>query len=207
MNAESIKALSSRLPFTLRGVAAFAQRPTSHVLGIAFVIACLVAASVAWFANHVWVPVVENAIRELPDQGAIRHGLIEWTNSSPAFLGASQKFAILVDAEATEGASRVADVQVEFHRNEMKICSPYGCASLAYSSNYVIGFNHLDASPAWGAWKQTLFAGLVLGVIASLFASWLALALAAMFPLRLLAYLTDRQATTSGCWRLLSVCV
>ncbi len=202
MNTESLKKLSSRMPFTLRGVAAFSGRPASHLLGIAFAVACIVAVSVMWFAHHVWAPVIENAIGQLPQQGQIQHGQLEWSNASPAFLGEGPRFAILVDAEATEGASRVADVQLEFHRNDLKICSPFGIYSVAYPSNYIIGFNHLEAAPAWGAWKPALFAGLGLAVIVGMFASWFGLSLAAMLPLRLLAYLNDREATPLGCWRL-----
>lgn len=202
MNTESLKTLSSRLPFTLRGVAAFAQRPASHVLGVAFLVACLVAGSVAWFAHHVWVPMIESAIPQLPDQGQIQHGQLAWSNAGPAFLAESPQFAILVDADATEGASRVSDVQLEFHRNDLKVCTPFGIYSVTYPSNYLIGFNHLEAAPAWGAWKPALFVGLGFAILAGMFASWLALSVAAMLPLRLLAYLTDRETTPSGCWRL-----
>ena len=145
---------------------------------------------------------IERAISQLPDEGQIRRGQLEWTNASPIFLAASPQFAILVDATATEGASRVADVQLEFHQRDMKICSLFGCLSLAYPTNFLIGLNRLEAAPAWGAWKPALFAGLVAATVAGLFASWLALSADGLAPLRLLAYLADREATQSDCWRL-----
>lgn len=202
MNTESLKQFSSWMPFTFRGVAAFSRRSGGQVLGVAFLVACAVAAGVVWFAQQVWVPAVASAVDQLPEQGEIRHGRLEWTNAAPAFLAEGRLFAILVDAEATEGGSRVADVQLEFHREDLRICTPFGFYALAYPSNYVIGLNRSDAAPAWGAWRPAILAGLALGVGLVMLVSWLALSLAATLPLRLLAYLTDREAPVASCWRL-----
>src|SRR5213593_3424449 len=64
-------------PFTPRGIAAFASASFGRLFTLQVIVAVLAAGAVMWFLSTVWFPVVREAIKNLPEQGAIRAGQLE----------------------------------------------------------------------------------------------------------------------------------
>ena len=70
-------------PLTPRGVAAFARAPLMRLLLVQFIFALLAAIAVVWFLRTAWFPTVREAIENLPAQGEMKSGKLEWTADSP----------------------------------------------------------------------------------------------------------------------------
>src|SRR2546426_1163441 len=100
-------------PLTFGGVASFARASLSRLLVVQLIVALLVALSVACAALSGWFPVIETALSELPPNGRIEQGRLEWTKASPARLAEGSFLSILVDVEESNPTGQSADVQLE----------------------------------------------------------------------------------------------
>ena len=65
-------------PLTPRGVAAFARAKLGRLLLVQFIVALLAAASVVWFLDDGCFPTISEAIQQLPADGEIRSGKLDW---------------------------------------------------------------------------------------------------------------------------------
>ena len=81
MNASDDKAQFAWQPLTVRGVAAFASATLGRLLLVQFIVALLAAGTVVWFLHRAWFPMIGEAIRQLPPQGEIRSGRLDWPGS------------------------------------------------------------------------------------------------------------------------------
>ncbi|MBT3842134.1 MAG: hypothetical protein HOF61_08130, partial [Verrucomicrobia bacterium] len=59
-------------PLTFGGVARFAVASRWRLLAVELVFAFLVAATVVWFVQQAWLPVIDEAIKQMPPTGEIR---------------------------------------------------------------------------------------------------------------------------------------
>ena len=87
MNASDEKAQFAWQPLTVRGVAAFASATLGRLLLVQFIVALLAAGTVVWFLQRAWFPTIGEAIRQLPPQGEIRSGRLDWPGPSPVASG------------------------------------------------------------------------------------------------------------------------
>src|SRR6185295_4390797 len=106
-------------PLTPRGVAAFARAPMWRLWLVQFLFAAAVAATVGWFLHVNWFPIIQQAVRRLPEQGEIRAGRLDWTNASPQLLAEGRFLAVSVDLNHGGGVRSPAHVQVEFGRDDV----------------------------------------------------------------------------------------
>ena len=86
--------------FAIGGVAAFGAGTfgrLARLLGLASLgcTACLL-----WFAAAVIIPVIDQAIAQLPAHAEVRSGRLEWPGTRPAVLGSSAVLALQEAAEA-----------------------------------------------------------------------------------------------------------
>jgi hypothetical protein len=189
-------------PLTPKGVAAFAGASLGRLLGVQFLVALLAAGTAVWFLHSAWFPVVTRAIGQMPDQGEIRAGKLDWRGESPRLLAESRFLALAVDLRHEGHARSPAHLEVEFGRNDFNVFSLFGFVARAYPRNYVLAFNRTDLGPWWGAWAPVFLAftaGLVLG---GLMLSWAILATAYCLPAWLVALYANRQLDMPGSWRL-----
>lgn len=189
-------------PFTSHGVAAFAASSWGRVL-LAQVVAALVsAAAVLWFLHSAWFPVVGAAIQQLPDDGQIRSGQLDWLGSSPATLAENRFLAFTVDLQHTGTARPPAHLLVEFGRGDYKFFSLLGFVQGIYPRDRQIAFNRLELAPWWGAWSP-MFLVITAGLVVSgLLFCWAALAALYAAPAWLAAFFANRHLTLGGGWRL-----
>jgi hypothetical protein len=196
------QAQTAAQPLTTRAVAALARVPTAWLLLGQLMVALLVAGTVVWFLQRCWFPTIGDAIRRLPQQGALRSGVLEWQDSSPVCLAEGRFLAVVVDLDHVGQARSPAQVQVEFGRRDFKVYSLLGAAQRAYPRNGVVPFNRIELGPWWGAWAPAILAIAAATVVAGLMVSWVCLATLYCLPAWLIGFFANRDCSLGGTWRL-----
>jgi hypothetical protein len=189
-------------PLTPRGVAAFAQAPVGRLLIVQFVVALLTAAVVVWFVHGLWFPVVTLAIGQLPAQGQIRAGSLEWSGDTPARLGENRFLGFTVDLGRQGGLRLPSHIQVEFAQKDLKVFSLLGFVEIRYPGSLNFPFNRPELGPWWGAWAPPILGLIALGTVIGLLAVWAVLATLYAGPVWLIAFFADRELSLGGSWRL-----
>ena len=189
-------------PLTPRGVAAFASAAFGRLFVVQLVVALLVAGVVVWFLHTAWFPSVTAAIRQLPDQGQIRGGVLEWPGPSPAVLAEGRFLAFTVDLEHQGNARSPAHLLVEFGRNDFKIFSLLGYVQSPYPRGETVAFNRRELEPWWGAWSPMFLAMAGGAVAAGLMLTWAGLATLYSGPAWLVGFFANRDAGWGASWRL-----
>src|SRR5438477_11837048 len=69
-------------PLTFGGVAAFARASLKRLLLIQLICAAVVTGTVIWFFEQAWLPMIFEAVRQMPSEGEIRSGRLEWRGES-----------------------------------------------------------------------------------------------------------------------------
>lgn len=201
-NAPETPPLPVWQPLTFGGVAAFARARWTRLLLVQAVVAAVVAVAVLLVLGRGWFPVVTDAVRALTDFGSVRGGRLAWPKSEAVVLAENRWLGLALDLEETGEAGQVADLQVEFTRERIKLVSLLGYTSVPYPPGVEIALSRQVLDPWWNAWRPAfLFAG-GLGTMAWLFVSWSLLATLYAVPVRVLAWLAGRVASPGKCWRL-----
>jgi hypothetical protein len=166
------------------------------------VFALIGAGAVVWFFHYGWFPMIGEAVRNLPEQGEIRTGKLDWRGESPVRLAENRFLALTVDL-GHEGKTRSpAHLQVEFGLTNCKVFSVLGYISWRYPSQYIIAFNQPELEPWWGAWSPVLLAFAAAVVIAGLLLSWPVLATLYALPVWFFAFFGNRDLDLGRSWRL-----
>ncbi len=186
----------------MRGVAAFASAPWGRVLLVQLIVALIAAGTVVWFLHRAWFPKISEAIRQLPAQGEIQSGRLDWPEGSPARLADGRFIALAVDLDHTGAARSPAHLQVEFGRGDCKVFSLAGYVSAKYPRGQVIPFNRTDLVPWWGAWAPAILAVAATLVVVGLLVSWACLATVYTLPAWLVGFFANREVSLDGSWRL-----
>ena len=188
-------------PFTPRGVAAFGLATFTRVFFVQAAVAVLVGVALIWALRAAWVPVISEAIQQLPDTGNIQRGELHFPGESPQRLAENSKLAIVVDLEGTRAAGQVADLEFAFEKKRVVLRGPLGACWRDYGPQNVFSFNRPELTPWWDArrWAILLLLALALGV--AVFASWWALALVYVPLVKFIAFFADRALTWGGAWR------
>jgi hypothetical protein len=189
-------------PMTFGGVAAFAHARLSRLLVVWLVAALCVAASVIWFLNLAWLPVLETSFANLPNRSEIRGGKLDWRGPARARLGEGPFLCVLVDAEGSAAFGQIADVQLELRNDGLKVSSLLGYQTISFPRDRSVALNRLDAGAWWNAWKPVLLSGAGAAVVVGLFLSWALLATLYAGPVKFLAFFLDRDANWMASWRL-----
>ncbi|HRT57005.1 MAG TPA: hypothetical protein P5038_10295 [Candidatus Paceibacterota bacterium] len=189
-------------PFTARGVAAFAQARLGRLLTVQFLFALLVAASVAWFLHHAWVPVLDDTVNRLPDQSEIRAGVLDWRAASPVLLAENRFLAVAVDLDHTGQVRSPAHLCLELGRHDLRVYSLLGYLPVSYPTRLWISLNRPAALPWWGAWMPVLLALSAALTILVLFLAWAVLATLYTLPVWLVGFYANRQLGLRASWRL-----
>jgi hypothetical protein len=189
-------------PLTPRGVSAFAHASLGRLLLIQFGVALLAAAVAIWFLHNAWFSEVSTAISQMPAQGEVRGGKLQWPGDSPVRLAENRFLAIAVDLDHSGEMRSPAHVQVEFGREDLKVFSLLGFVQSAYPRGWVVAFNRVELQPWWGAWAPPLLAMAGAAAVGGLMLSWAALATVYCWIAWLIGFLANRDSSFSGSWRL-----
>lgn len=202
MNASEHNVQFAWQPLTFRGVAAFAQASLGRLLLVQLIVALLAAGTVVWFLHQCWFPVIGEALRQLPPEGEIRSGRLQWTGPLPACLADGRFLAVVIDLDHAGEARTPAHLQVEFGREDFELYSLLGFVRGAYPRRGVLAFNRTELVPWWGAWAPAILAVTALLVVAGLMVSWAGLATAYCLPAWLIGFFANRDCSLGGSWRL-----
>ena len=183
-------------------MAAFAHATTGRLLAVQLIVALVVAASAAWFLYDSWCPTVRAAIEQLPDEGEIRFGKLDWRGASPQLLAEGTFLAFSVDPEHAGDLRSPAHVQVEFGQETVFIHSLLGYAEARYPVKWIIAFNRTELKPWWGAWQPALLAGAAATVIVGLLLLWQVLATLYTLPVWLVVFYLNRDLKLHECCRM-----
>ena len=183
-------------------MAAFAHVRLGRLLVVQFIVAVLAAVAVDWFLAHGCFPTISTAIKQLPDQGEIRAGQLDWHGEAPVLLAEGGFLAFDVDLEHTGQIHSPAQVQIEFGRKTIRVFSLLGYREWNYPPGWIVAFNRTDLEPLWGAWKPDILAITAGAVIVGLMLSWAVLAAVYFLPVWLICFFADRDLNFRQSWRL-----
>jgi hypothetical protein len=189
-------------PFTFKGVADFARASLTRLFCFQVALAVFAAGAVTCFLEVAWVPVIQMVIDRLPRSGMIRSGKLEWQRTEPIRTVGSTFLWISVDPADSMELGEGADLQLEFGRTELRLRSLFGYWVVPYPKDYVVAFNHTELEPWWGAWHLPLSIAAATTITAALLLVWVFLALAYLWPVRLIAFYADRRLSWAGAWRM-----
>lgn len=189
-------------PLTPRGVAAFARAKLGRLLLVQFIVALTVAAAVAWLLYDGCFPTVGKAIEQMPAEGEIRSGKLNWRVDSPRLLAEGKFLALSVDLHHSSDLRSPAHLQLEFGKDNCFAYSLFGYAVWRYPSGWVIEFNRTELQPKWGAWQPALLAIAVGGVLACLMLCWFVVATVYAVPAWLIGFFANRDLTLREGWKL-----
>lgn len=180
-------------PLTFGGVAAFAHAPFGRVFSIQGLVAMAAAASVVWCLNTAWSPVIQQAISQLPEEGRVANGQLQWNQATPLVLAHNGFLVLSVDLDEPEIVNQATDVRCTFGKTGLCWGSLLGQVSIPYSTQYVWPFNRTELEPWWGAWKPIVLGGVGLTVLALLLLMWRMLAWLYSPLVRIIGFLLDRD--------------
>lgn len=166
------------------------------------IVALLAGLTVAQTLRHVWLPVCEDAMRQLPEGGALRDGRLIWPTNSPVRLAENSFLTVDVDTDKTGSFSHLADLGIELGSHSLKFYSLFGFLELPYPSDANIVLTRASVEPWWGARKPFVLIGVGAAIALGVFASWLALAVPYAIAVRVLTFYLDRAVTLWGAWKL-----
>jgi len=202
MDGHIEKAQLAWQPLTARGVAAFAGASWGRLLLVQFILALLAAAVVLWFLDQAWFPPIREAIHQLPAEGQILSGTLDWRGNSPQCLAENRFLALAVDLEHQGQAGSTAHVQVELGRRNFKISSLLGYCGSPYPTDLRVPLNRVQLEPWWGAWAPAILAMVAAAMIIGLLLSWTLLATVYSLPVWLIGFFANRDLNLRGSWRL-----
>ena len=194
-------------PFTFRGVAAFAQASVGRLLATQLVVALISGGVLAACFQFGWNPSIRAAVADLPPEGEIDHGELNWHAPAPVRLGTGTLLSFVIDPEDRGELGQTADVECIFLRKEMRIRSSLGFVSIPYPGNETFAFNRPELLPWWGAWRPITLALIVLVSAILLVGSWWVLAVVYLPVIRLVAFYADRAITSTDAWKLAGAAV
>jgi len=188
-------------PLTFGGVVALTRASWTRLLLVQSAVAVAVAVAVLMVLGRGWFPAVTDAVHALTDFGSVRGGRLAWPRAEAVVLAQNRFLGLAIDLEENGEAGQIADLQIEFTRERIKLVSLLGYASLPYPVEMEIELNRQVLDPWWNAWRPAFFFAGGLGAVACLFVSWGLLATLYAVPVRILAGLAGRAASTGKCWR------
>jgi hypothetical protein len=188
-------------PLTFRGLARFAGAKLTRLFVIQFLFSLVLFASVVWFANRNYAPVIVSVIRQLPETGELKNGKLTGIDDR---LEGEGKFLSLVADSIDISDTGTGDVQVGLGETNFVVCSflssSWGCLSFSYP-NESVDLSRSFIQPWWGARQPFLiaaFGGIV--VLATMIGLGL-IALVLMWLARYVAYFADRRLTNLEAWK------
>jgi len=189
-------------PLTARGVAAFAGASLGRLLLVQFLVALIAAAAAVWLLLSAFFPTITKAMAQLPPEGQIRAGSLDWRAPEPVRLAEGRFLALAVDLKHAGSTRSPAHFQVEFGQTDFNIFSLFGFVQSPYPRGWRIAFNRVELEPWWGAWQPALLGLVAVLVVAGSLVCWAGLATVYCLPAWLGGFFANRNLGLGGSWRL-----
>ena len=194
----------SGFPFTLRGVASFAQTGWGRLFAWQFIVAITLGSSVLLVLVQHWAPVMNRAIGEhMPAETGLKEGRLIWLDDEPKVFAHNKYLCLAVDPEGAGDHGHMADVQIELRRGSWVCRSILGYSELEYSMQDW-PLTRKQFLPWWGSRRPFLLlgSGIVIGLLFWL--GWIVLGLIGICPAKIVVFFTDRESELGKLWRMSS---
>ena len=167
-------------------MARFAVASRWRLLGVELVFAFLVAATAVWFVQQAWLPVIDEAIKQMPPTGEIRGGRLAWP-SDALLLQEGPFMRIDVRPGGFTNVVESADLVLAFGPSDLRVGSSLGLGLLTvpYPTGWILFFSKTELEPWWGARSHMVLAGFGLLVILTLICAWSVLGWLYMVPVKI----------------------
>lgn len=146
-------------------------------------------------------PTVQAAIENLPAEGGIHSGGLEW-NGAPKTLAEGHFLAFDVDQDHSGQIRSITDLQIEFGAKSVRVLSLFGFTDISYPINETMPFNQPELDPLWKAWRMVILFFIAAASIVLLLATWSILATIYFLPVWLLGFLANRDLNLPTSWKL-----
>ena len=190
------------LPLTPRGVAAFSRVSWNRVCVAQLIFAGLAAVAFAWLVQNTWFAAVREAIEQLPAQGQIQGGRLDWTNAAPVELSTGRFLKLSIDPEHSDLLGQEADIGIELGRTNAYLFSLLGYVATPYPDDWTIALNRPEFEPWWGAREPFLVLGAGVALGLSLLLLWWLLGIPYGFGVWVLAFVANRDLGWRGAGKL-----
>jgi hypothetical protein len=117
-------------------------------------------------------------------------------------LADSPHLGVAVRPSNLDLLGRTADLQLELLPETLRLAGIAGFVDLPWPATTTLPLGRLQAQAAWDAWKRPVLAALIVTAGTAMMLIWSLLALTLALPLRIVAFLLQKQITLGGCWRL-----
>lgn len=202
----STPSVAAWLPFTGRGVSAFAEASFTRTLAFHLLFVVSAATLAGWSVYRTWLPSFNQAVNRLPESAAhIRNGRFTWPDTESSVLGETPQFGIAVNPTGQSAPSQEADFQLEFYPRDLRLHGLTGYLIFPYPPELSIPLDRVGGTSAWQAWNWVLGTGSITFLFLVL---WLSGGLAAtllMLPLWSVGFVVGRRLSLSGAWRLILI--
>ena len=194
----------SGFPFTLRGVASFAQSGWDRLFAWQLIVAITLGGSVLLVLAQHWAPVVDQAIREhMPTETGLKDGRLIWPNNQPKVFARNSYLCLAVDPEGTGNHGQMADIQIELQRDSWICRSILGYSKFQYSKQD-LPLTRKQFVPWWGSRRPFLLLGSAVVIGLLFWLGWLGLGLIGIWPAKIITYYADRESGFGKLWRMSS---
>ena len=194
----------SGFPFTLRGVASFAQSGWGRLFAWQLIVAISLGGSVLLVLAQHWAPVVDQAIREhMPTETGLKDGRLIWPNDEPKVFAQNSYLCLAVDSEGTENHGQMADFQIELRRDSWICRSILGYSKFQYSKQD-LPLTRKQFVPWWGSRRPFLLLGSAVVIGFLFWLGWLGLGFIGIWPAKIITYYADRESEFGKLWRMSS---
>ena len=189
-------------PVTPRGVAAFARASLERLIVVQSIFALIAVFVVVSLLSNGFFPAVDTAIGNLPDQGNLVRGKLNWAGDVPKILAEGHFLAFDIDPKHDSQLRLPAQFQFEFGENSLVIISLLGETEIPYPPGQSFYFNRTDLRPAWGAWAPDILGLAAIGTFFGLLLAWWLLATLYFLPVWLIGFFSDRNLNFRAAWKL-----
>jgi len=192
-------------PLTFGGVAAFAQARLRRLLAAQLLVAVVFSASVVWFLQRNYWPVVHQAIEKMPETARIFRGQLQGV---PRPLISESKFlALAVTPAPGREIGQGADLLIQLRQSDFRTVSvfqPDWGWEFDYGAGTTLDLSRSRLEPWWEAWQPVILTAVGMVLLLLLLAGWWVTAAFYMIAAVLLAWFADRSLPWRAAWRLSS---
>jgi len=189
-------------PITFGGVAAFAHVSWRRLFIVQAILAGGAVAAVLVLLFSAWLPAIDSAIHNLPENGYILRGELAWPDLEPKQLNESRWLTVIVTPVNKHSFGQSADLRLELHAKEARFYSLLGYTRMEYGDDFSLLLSRPDAVPWWGARRPFFVAGAIVGTFIGLWLTWMLLALLYAPAAKFMAFWFDRDLTWPQAYRL-----
>ena len=191
----------SGFPLTFSGVASFASTGWARLFLWQAVVIATIAGSFMLLLGQHWSPVLDTAIAQLPEQGGLIEGRLQWSDTHTGTLAGNQFLRIIVDPKGEQQHGQIADFQIELRNESWVVGSILGYVEFPYAPK-TFRIDRTKHIPWWGSRRPFLLIGISLSVGLIYGVMSLLLGFFGIWPAKAVAFFSDRQGRTGQLLRL-----